>query len=105
MFEALLPAIGPRAILAAIGFALIAFLAAALFFAGVEHERGNTIALDAQWRLKLETANHEAENEANRRVQEAAEAASRVAPAGPTPADVDRLCKADPACRDKRKPG
>jgi len=102
MLTAFLPSIGPRAIFAAIGLALIASLAAALFFAGVEHERGNTIALDAQWRLKLEQANREAEQQANQRVQEAAEAAAAIAPAGPAAADIERLCDQDPACRDKR---
>jgi hypothetical protein len=102
MLAALIPSIGPRAIFAGIGALLVASLAAALFFAGVEHERGNTIALNAEWHLKLETANREAEQNASKRVQEAAEAASSIVPAGPTPADLDRLCDEDADCRDKR---
>jgi hypothetical protein len=66
----------------------------------IEHERA--VAIDLQWQLKLERANHAAEQEAYRRVQEAAEAAAAVAPAGPAAADIERLCDQDPACRDKR---
>lgn len=105
MLAALIPSLGPRAVFAGIGLALVASLAAALFFAGVEHERASTMALDAQWRLKLETANHEAETEANRRAQAAADAASRVAPAPAAPDDLARLCDADSACRDGQHQG
>lgn len=92
-------------------YVVIAFLAsnAFSFSKGWMIEHDNKIAavasIDADWRSKLETANREAANEANRRAQEATEAASRVVPAGPTARDVERLCEADSACRDKRKPG
>ena len=89
-------------------YVVIAFLASNAFSYSkgwmIEHDAkiAAVAALDADWRSKLETANHEAENEAVKRAQEAVEAASRVAPAGPTPADLARLCATDSACRDRQ---
>lgn len=105
MLSLLIPSFGPRTLLAVIGIVLVASLGGSTFLAGVLMQRSKTIALDLEWRLKLEKANHEAEQEANRRAQEAADAALQVTPAGPTDDDLERLCDSDEACRDQRKPG
>jgi len=97
----LIPSANPRAMLAVIGTVLAAIFLGMIYFAGVQQEHTKTVALDLKWRLELETAKHAAETEANQRAADAADAASRVVPAGPAPADLARLCKEDPACRDK----
>jgi hypothetical protein len=107
----LLPTAGPRLTLALIGAVLVASIAGLIFFAGVQHEHTKLVALDLQWRLKIEQANRDAENDTNARVQAALDAAAAVVP---LPASPDRgwtvgLCDADPDCRNRQqqnvKPG
>lgn len=83
-------------------------LAASLGFAkGWTMEHDARIAAmatqDIAWRQAIEKANHDAENDANARVQAALEAAAAVLPAPADGAALAKLCSTDAACRDRQQ--
>jgi hypothetical protein len=105
LLTSLIPSIGPRTLLAIIGAVLLASVSGLIYLAGVQHEHAKLVALDLQWRLKIEQANRAAEDETNARVQAALEAAASVVvvPSGPDRSGAVRLCDADSDCRDKQQ--
>jgi hypothetical protein len=103
LIGSLIPSIGPRTLLAIIGAVLLVSVAGLIYLAGVQHEHAKLVALDLQWRLKIEEANRAAEADTSARLQEATEAAAAVIPAPADRSQLMRMCRDDANCRDQRQ--